>query len=105
MNAAGGLFTTTAMADLFSPRAHVSQMIRFEAALARSAARAGVIPEATASSIVAACRVELYDAAPIYAADAIHAADAIYAAAAIAGTPVIPFVRMLADRVHFLGGP
>ena len=99
MNAAGGLFTTTAMADLFSPRAHVSQMIRFEAALARSAARAGVIPEATASSIVAACRVA------IYAADAIYAEDAIYAAAAIAGTPVIPFVRMLAERVHFLGGP
>jgi len=51
MTAAGGLFTATAMADLFSPRAHVPQMIRFEAALARSAARAGVIPEATASSI------------------------------------------------------
>lgn len=77
MTAAGGLFTTTAMADPFSPRAHVSQMIRFEAALARSAARAGVIPEATASSIAEACRVELYDA------------DAIYSAAAIAGMPVI----------------
>ena len=43
MTVAGGLFTTTAMADLFSPHAHVSQMIRSEAALARSAARAGVI--------------------------------------------------------------
>ena len=73
MTVAGGLFTTTAMADLFSPHAHVSRMIRFEAALARSASRAGVIPEATASSI--------------------------------AGTPVIPLVRMLAERVHFLGGP
>jgi len=93
MTAAGGLFTTTAMAHLFSPRAHVSQMIRFEATLARSASRAGVRPEATASSIAEACRVELYDA------------DAIYADAAIAGTPVIPLVRMLAERVHFLGGP
>ena len=55
MTAAGGLYTTTAMADLYSPRA--------------------------------------------------HDADAIYAAGAIAGTPVIPLVRMLAERVHFLGGP
>ena len=93
MTAAGGLFTTTAMADLFSPRAHVSQMIRFKAALARSASRAGIIPEATASSNAETCRVELCDA------------GSICAAAAIAGTPVIPLVRMLAERVHVLGGP
>ena len=93
MTAAGGLFTTTAMADLFSPRAHVSEMIRFEAALARSPSRAGVISEATAPLIVERCRVELNDA------------DAICAAATIAGTPVIPLVRMSVERLHFLGGP
>jgi 3-carboxy-cis,cis-muconate cycloisomerase len=88
VTAAGGLFTTTAMATVFSPRAHVEQMLRFEAALARATARAGIAPDAAADTIAAHCRVELYDV------------DAIYAEAATAGTLAIPLVRMLTERVE-----
>ena len=87
MTAAGGLFTTTAMSAALSPRAHVAQMLRFEAALARATARAGIIPGDAADAIADCCRAELYDV------------DAIYAQAAIAGTPAIPLVRMLTERV------
>jgi 3-carboxy-cis,cis-muconate cycloisomerase len=81
------LFTTPAMAELFSARAMVASMLRVESALARALARADVIPADAADAIVAACRVELYDA------------SAIFAETATAGTPVIPLVRMLTERV------
>ena len=81
------LFTTPAMAELFSARALVGSMLRVEAALARALARAGVIPAAAAEAIAAACRVELYDP------------NAILVETATAGTPVIPLVRMLTERV------
>jgi len=87
VTAAGGLFTTSAMTAVFSPRAHVAQMLRFESALARALARAGVAPAAAAEQIAACCNVERYDV------------DAIYAAAATAGTPAIPLVRMLNENV------
>jgi 3-carboxy-cis,cis-muconate cycloisomerase len=87
VTAAGGLFTTTAMSAVFSPRAHVAQMLRFEAALARAGARAGLVPDAAAAAIAGECRVELFDV------------DDLYARAATAGTVVIPLVRMLSDRV------
>lgn len=87
MTAAHTLFTTTAMTDVFSPRSHVAQMLRFEAALARAAARAGIVPEAAAAAVADACRVELYD---------VHD---LYAQAATAGTVAIPLVRMLTQRV------
>ena len=92
MTAAGGLFTTTAMADLFAARARLPD----DPLRGRTRALGGARwrhTGRTTSSIAEACRIKLYDA------------DAIYAAAAIAGTPVIPLVRMLAERVHFLGGP
>jgi len=84
---AGGLFTTTAMSTVFSPRAHVAQMLRFEAALVRAAARAGIVPEAAATTIADACRVELYDV------------DDLHAQAATSGTVAIPLVRALTERV------
>ena len=87
MTAAGGLFTTTAMSAVFSPRAHVAHMLRFEAALARAAARAGIVPEVAATIIADSCRVELFDV------------DELYARAATAGTVAIPLVRMLTERV------
>src|SRR5919206_976054 len=82
-----GLFTTPQMAAVFSPEAHVRGMLAFEAALARAEARAGVIPLEAADAIAAACRVELFDVA------------ALYREAATAGTPAIPLVRMLTERV------
>jgi len=74
------------MDDLFSPRSMVAAMLRVEAALARTLATVTRDDE-VANAIAAACRVELYDV------------DAIFAEAAIAGTPVIPLVRMLTERV------
>ena len=82
-----GLFTTPEMAAAFSPAAHVRGMLAFEAALARAEARAGVIPPQAADAIAAECRVELFDVA------------ALYREATTAGTPAIPLVRMLTERV------
>jgi 3-carboxy-cis,cis-muconate cycloisomerase len=87
MTAAGGLFTTTAMSAVFSPRAHVAHMLRFEAALARAEARAGIVPEVAATIIADSCRVELFDV------------EELYARAATAGTVAIPLVRLLTERV------
>ncbi|MEO8563327.1 MAG: hypothetical protein ABI601_14685 [bacterium] len=64
---ADSLFTTRAMTDAFSPRALVRCMLRFEAALARAEARAGVVPESAADAIAAACDPEAFDADGIIA--------------------------------------
>jgi 3-carboxy-cis,cis-muconate cycloisomerase len=82
-----GLFTTPEMAAVFSPEAHVRQMLAFEATLASAEARAGVIPHEAAAAIAASCRIELFDVA------------ALYREAAAAGTPAIPLVRLLTARV------
>jgi 3-carboxy-cis,cis-muconate cycloisomerase len=82
------LFSTTRMSATFSPEAHVQGMLAFEAALARSEARAGIIPQAAANSIAAHCKVELFDVA------------ALYREAAVAGTPAIPLVRMLTEHIE-----
>lgn len=81
------LFRPPDMAAIFSPRAHVRGMVAFEAALARAEARAGIMPAEAAEAIAAACRVELFDV------------EAIYREAQLAGTPAIPLVRMLTERV------
>ncbi len=67
-------------------------MLRFEAALARAEARAGVIPAAAADAIGAACQVERFDVA------------ALYREAALAGTLAIPLVRKLAEQAGEAGG-
>src|SRR5713226_4520931 len=81
------LFSTPMMSAAFSPEAHVRGMLAFEAALARSEARAGIIPQEAASVIVANCRGELFDVATLYRE------------AAVAGTLAIPLVRMLTAQV------
>jgi 3-carboxy-cis,cis-muconate cycloisomerase len=82
-----GLFTTPAMAVIFSAQAHVRHMLTFEAALARAEARAGIIPAEAAAAIAGQCHVERFDV------------NALYQEAALAGTPVIPLVRMLTERL------
>ena len=67
----------------FTITAHVEQMLRFEAALARAQARAGIVPDEAASAIVEICRVERYDV-PALERDAVHA-----------GTLAIPLVQQL----------
>lgn len=87
------LFTTPEMAAIFSAEAHVREMLAFEAALARAEARAGLIPAEAAGAIAAACHVELFDV------------PALYREAGAAGTPAIPLIRMLAEKVAEAGRP
>lgn len=84
---AGAFFSTPAMAAIWSADAQLREMLAFEAALARAEAGAGVIPSAAAEAIAAACQSAALDMA------------ALYREAAAAGTPVIPLVRMLTERV------
>lgn len=72
---------------IFSAAAHVGHMLRFEAALARAEAYAGMIPTAAATAIADACRVERFDV-PALERDALHA-----------GTLAVPLVQQLISRV------
>ena len=65
----------------------VSAMLRFEAALARAQADAGLIPESAAQSIIGTCKVELFDVARIVRESA------------RAGSLAIPLVKSLKETV------
>ena len=82
------MFTTPAMAAVFSGESRVRRMLEFEAALARAEARAGLIPPEAATAIAAACRVERFDVA------------ALEREAAVAGTLAVPLARMLTALVE-----
>jgi 3-carboxy-cis,cis-muconate cycloisomerase len=71
---------------IFSPRSHIEQILRFEAALARAQARASLVPAAAAAEIEAACLIEHVDIAAIQR-DAVHA-----------GTVAIPLVQHIIAR-------
>jgi 3-carboxy-cis,cis-muconate cycloisomerase len=81
------LYTTPAMAAVFSPAGHLRQLLAFEAALARAEARAGLIPLAAAEAIAAACEPRHFDVADLFTR------------AATAGTLAIPLVHDLTARV------
>jgi len=80
------LGVTAEMAALFSDRAVLDAMLRFEAALARAQARLGMIPAAVAEAIAKLTAGD-FDAAVI-ARDARQSASI-----------VVPFVRALTERV------
>ncbi|MDQ3518290.1 MAG: lyase family protein, partial [Gemmatimonadota bacterium] len=80
-------FTTPDMTAVFAPEAHVRQMLRFEAALARAEAQAGIIPSEAAERIVECCRLERFDV------------KALLSEAANAGTLAIPLVGNLMEQV------
>ncbi len=82
------LLLASSMSVLFSPEAHVQQMLRFEAALASAEAQAGVIPLEAAQAIATHCKVEFFDL------------STLASEAQLAGTPVIPLVRQLTDLVE-----
>jgi 3-carboxy-cis,cis-muconate cycloisomerase len=82
------LYSTTRMSSVFSYEAHVQAMLSFEAALARSEARVGILSREAATHIEAACKVEHFDVA------------ALYREALVAGTPAIPLVRMVTAQVE-----
>lgn len=73
--------------DAFSDHHFVDAMLRFEAALARSQAQLGLIPESAAHSIVGSCKVELFDVAKILRDSG------------RAGSVAIPLVKSLKEAV------
>jgi 3-carboxy-cis,cis-muconate cycloisomerase len=78
---------------IFGGAARVGHILRFEAALARAEARAGIIPNEAADAISDVCRVELFDVA-VLERDALHA-----------GTLAIPLVQQLIARVPVAARP
>ncbi|MFI6216741.1 3-carboxy-cis,cis-muconate cycloisomerase [Nocardia brasiliensis] len=83
----GGVLAAGPVAESVGDRAWVQAMLDFEAALARAAAAAGVVPATAADEIEKHCRAEEYDAA------------ALGAAAVRIGNPAGPLVRVLTARV------
>ncbi len=80
-------FTTPAMATLFSPGARVQAMLRVEAALAASQAKAGIIPPEAADEIRIVC-------------DRVHPnPEALLAHGWTAGTPVLPLLDYLRENL------
>lgn len=81
------LFRSPGVAAIFSDAGTLQGMLDFEAALARSEARFGVIPVPAATAIAANCKAELFDQ------------GALAQAAARAGNLAIPLVKQLTAQV------
>ena len=82
-----GLFVPEDVADATSERAWVQAMLDVEAALARAQAKAGLVPDAAAEAITAACDARRFDPGLL----AREARDT--------GFPVAPLVRALSDAL------
>ncbi len=82
------LATTDVLAKLFSDASVLEAMLRFEVALVRVEARLGIVPRAAAEEIAAAAKAEFFDA------------EAISRDSFRVGTPVIPLVKALRERVQ-----
>lgn len=82
------LATTEPLAELFSDKSVLQAMLDFEAALARAEVAAGVIPKAAAEHISFAARVHHFDI-PL-----------LLRATLRAGTPTIPVVKALTEKVR-----
>jgi 3-carboxy-cis,cis-muconate cycloisomerase len=78
-----GLFGTAAMRELFSDRQRLQSMLDVEAALARSQARLGIIPETAAQAVSAVATVERLSLVEIAASTE------------IVGYPVVALVKAL----------
>jgi 3-carboxy-cis,cis-muconate cycloisomerase len=79
--------STAAMRAVFAPRASVQAMLDVEAALARAGAAAGFLSEDAAGAIAGACDAQGIDI------------EQLVLDAARAGTPVIPLVKWLREKV------
>jgi 3-carboxy-cis,cis-muconate cycloisomerase len=82
------LATTEALAAIFSNQSILQAMLDFEVALARVEARLGVIPQDAADAIAKAANVDFFDA------------QALSRETLRAGTPGIPLVKALTERVR-----
>jgi 3-carboxy-cis,cis-muconate cycloisomerase len=86
------LTTTAPMAQLFSDESVLQAMLDFEVALARAEAHLGIIPQSAAEAIAKAAQVATFDTA------------ALAQATLRVGTPGIPLVKALTERVRALDG-
>jgi 3-carboxy-cis,cis-muconate cycloisomerase len=82
------LAATEALSQIFSDGAVLQAMLDFEAALARAEAQVGVIPADAAAAIADAAVAETFDTAELARQSQ------------RAGTPAIPLVHMLTERVR-----
>ena len=82
------LATTEALAEVFSDQSVLQAMLDFESALARAEAKLGVIPQSAASAIRKASQAKEFETAPL--------ANTTLRA----GTPGIPLVKALTQRVR-----
>ncbi len=82
------LATTAPLSDLFSDQSILQAMLDFEAGLARAQAGLKIIPRSAADAIATAAKVEGFDP------------GVLSSATLRAGTPVIPFVKALTERVR-----
>lgn len=82
------LATTEPLAEIFSDGSIIKAMLKFEVALARAEARVGIIPQSAADTIAEIAVASTFDAA------------ALARATLRAGTPGIPLVNALTERVR-----
>src|ERR1700729_3214317 len=82
------LAATEALTEVFSDGAVLQTMLDFEVALARAEVRVGVIPAAAAEAISSAAQAGSFDP------------EELSRQSLRAGTPAIPLVRMLTERVR-----
>src|SRR5215510_12307831 len=82
------LATTGSLADLFSDQSVLQAMLDFEVALAQAEARLGIVPQEVADRIAVAAKADVFDAAALVR-------DTLQA-----GTPGIPLVKALTERVR-----
>ena len=82
------LATTGPLAELFSDRSVLQAMLDFEVALARAEAGLGVVPQAAAGAIQSAAKADAFDTTAL-AHETLRA-----------GTPSIPVVKRLTERVR-----
>jgi 3-carboxy-cis,cis-muconate cycloisomerase len=87
MNLLDDLFRSEALEHVFSDTEYLQSLLHFEAALARSEAQAGIIPEPAVRAIVAKCQASLFDQ------------EAIAAGAALSGNLAIPLIKQLTELV------
>jgi 3-carboxy-cis,cis-muconate cycloisomerase len=89
----GTLFAGSRADAELTDRAFLQAMLDAERALAAASAKAGIVPEAAAAAIAAACRADRFDPADLGRR------------AAAAGNPVVPLVRDLTTAVERAAGP
>ena len=82
-----GFLSTPESLEAFSERPFLAAMLRFESSLAKAQARARLIPDSAAQSIIGSCKIELFDVSQIVRDSG------------RAGTLAIPLMKSLKEKV------